>query len=787
MTVPIRTAAVIGSGVMGAGIAAHLANAGIPTLLLDRVPEEPSGGRSRLAADAIVCLARTKPAPLYDEAFAARITPGNLEDDLHKIGGVDWVIEAVVENLDVKRDLLKRIEGFWKPGQIVSSNTSGISIREMAEGCSDDFRSHFLGVHFFNPPRYMKLVEIIPGADTEPSVVSRAADFCAGKLGKGVVYAKDTPNFIANRIGTYGLLATLRLMMEKGFTVEEIDAVTGPALGRPKSATFRTLDLVGLDTFIRVADNVFGKLQEGPEREMFAVPRILLDMAGRGWNGEKAGQGFYKKVKSGEGSEILSLDLASLDYRKKLPVSSASLEAAKQAKGAQEKIKALLAGRDRYAELAWELLKKTLVYSAEKIGEIADSITEIDRAMKWGFHWELGPFELWDAIGLPKSVARMEAEGTVVPGWVKDWVAAGNAAFYRRTAGTGETAFLYRGAYRTMEEPPEHISLRSLKERNAVIRGNTGASLLDIGDGVACLEFHSPNNAIGADILHMIRWSIEEVRAHYDALVIANEGRHFCVGANLLLLLMEAQDEEWEEIDGIIRLFQDTMMLLKHFEKPVIAAPHHMTLGGGVEVCMPADEVVAYAETYCGLVEAGVGLIPAGGGCKEIALRISRSLPHPEWDLQPMLNEMFMTVGMAKVSGSAFEAKRLRYFQDNDRIVTNRDRLIHEAKQSALRLVQAGYTPPEPPKIRVAGADGKAVLKLGAYNLHQGGSISEHDLLIAGRLAHVMAGGDVPAGTMVSEQYMLDLEREAFLSLCGEPKTRRRMQHMLAKGKPLRN
>ncbi|GGG03361.1 3-hydroxyacyl-CoA dehydrogenase/enoyl-CoA hydratase family protein [Paenibacillus abyssi] len=798
MATTIRKAAVIGSGVMGASIAAHLANAGISSLLLDIIPaaltpEEEAKGwtrdhpsvRNRLAAGALARLSRIKPSPLYDETFVSRITPGNLEDDLGKLKDVDWVIEVVVENLEVKRELLRKIEGHWKPGTIVSSNTSGISIQAMADGCSEPFKRHFLGTHFFNPPRYMKLLEIIPGDATDPAIVTQMAAFCRRTLGKGVVIAKDTPNFIANRIGTYGLLVTLQAMMDNGLTVDEADAVTGPAMGRPKSATFRTLDLVGLDTFVHVANNVYEKVDSGGEKDAFEVPQVLKDMVSRGWIGEKSGQGFYKKIKGEQGSEILSLDLSTLEYSKNKKPVSASLEAAKTAKGAKAKTKALLGAQDRYSAFAWDILKKVLVYSAEKVGEIADSIADIDQAMKWGFNWELGPFETWDAIGLVRSVERMEAEGMAVPPWVKEWISAGNQSFYQKAE--GKASYAYQGEYRAIEQPVEMISLRSLKEQNKVIRSNSGASLIDVGDGIACLEFHSPNNAIGADILMMIQQSVEEVRKNYEGLIIANEGRNFCVGANIMLLLMEAQDEEWDEVDNIIRLFQNTMMTLKHFEKPVIAAPHRMTLGGGVEVCLPADEINAYAETYYGLVEVGVGLIPAGGGCKEMALRISRANPNPEVDLQPHINQAFMNIGMAKVSTSAHDAKKLGYFRSTDRVIMNQDHLIHEAKQSALRLVQAGYEPQPQEKIRVVGADGKAVLKLGAYSMKQSGYISDHDLHIAGKLAHVMAGGDIPAGTMVTEQYMLDLEREAFLSLCGEPKTQQRMQHMLSKGKPLRN
>ncbi|MDI4646692.1 3-hydroxyacyl-CoA dehydrogenase/enoyl-CoA hydratase family protein [Cohnella hashimotonis] len=798
MALKIRKAAVIGSGVMGASIAAHLANAGVPSLLLDIVPDSLAAGeeakgltladsavRNRLALGALARLPSVHPSPFYDDAFASLIEPGNIDDDLHRIRKVDWVIEAVVEKLSVKRDVLERIERYWRTGLIVSSNTSGISIREMAEGRSEAFKAHFLGTHFFNPPRYMKLLELIPGQQTDPAIVSGMAEFAERILGKGVVVAKDTPNFVANRIGTYGLLATLQAMEAGGFTVEEVDAVTGPAIGRPKSATLRTLDLVGIDTFLHVANNVFEKTDDPAEKAAFAPSKLLRELASRGWIGEKACAGFYKKVKGAAGSEILSLDPGTMTYVQAAKPSGASLEAAAAAKGAKEKTKALLGGKDRYADLAWQILKQTLIYSAEKVGEIAGSVDDIDKAMRWGFNWELGPFELWDAIGLVRSAARMEADGAVVPGWVKDWIAAGNPSFYRREK--GHIAYSYRGVYRDLEERPDTISLRTLKEQGRVVRSNAGASLIDVGDGVAALEFHSRSNAIGGDILSMIGESVEEVRRNYDALVIANEGRNFCVGANLMLLLMEAQDEEWDEVDAIIRLFQDTMTKLKRFEKPVVAAPHRMALGGGVEVCLPADKIVMLAETYFGLVEAGVGLIPAGGGCKELALRISGDNPDPEIDLQPHVNRLFLNIGTAKVSTSAHDAKKLGYLRAGDRIVMSQERLVHEAKRSALRLAQTGIPAPVPQRIRVVGAEGKAVMKLGARGMHTSGYISNHDLLIAGKLAHVLAGGDVPAGTFVTEQYMLDLEREAFLSLCGEPKTQQRMQHMLARGKALRN
>lgn len=794
----ITKAAVIGSGVMGSGIAAHLANAGIPCLLLDIVPnsltaEEEKAGltldhpkvRNRLAAKAVVALPKSSTAPLYSADFVGRITPGNTEDHLSQLKDVDWIIEVVTERLEIKKSIFKQIEGVRKEGSIVSTNTSGISVNAMVEDCSEEFRSHFLGTHFFNPPRHMKLLEIIPGFDTDPDITEFMVDFCTKRLGKGVVLAKDTPNFISNRIGTYGLLVTLQQMVKNSYTVEEVDAATGPVLGRPKSATFRTLDLVGIDTFVHVARNVYDSVPNGNEKDVFTVPDVMNELVTRGWIGEKGGQGFYKKVKGDQGSKILSLNLSTMEYNPTAKVSSASIEAAKAVKGAKRKIKAFLGTQDRYSELAWNVLKQVLVYAADKLGEIADSIQDIDNAMKWGFNWELGPFETWDLIGLPESVQRMEAEGMTVPAWVKDWIAAGNKSFYQQK--DGEVFHYFKGEYKGVEVQPELISLQALKSQNRIIRSNTGANLIDIGDGVACLEFTSPNNAIGADILVMIQQSVEEIRANYRGLVLANEGRNFCVGANLMLMLMEAQSGDWDEVDDIIRLFQGSMMKLKGLEKPVVAAPHRMTLGGGVEACLPADRIIFSAETYFGLVETGVGLIPAGGGCKELALMTSNRHPDKESDLQPEINKIFEMVAMAKASTSGDEAIRMGYGRSGDTVVMNQDYRIYEAKQAVLAMDRAGYVPPQPGKARVVGRDGRAVLQMGAIDMKRSGYISDHDLLIAKKLAHILTGGDVPAGTVVSEQHLLDLEREAFLSLLGEVKTQQRMQHMLAKGKPLRN
>ncbi|CAM3004885.1 3-hydroxyacyl-CoA dehydrogenase/enoyl-CoA hydratase family protein [Paenibacillus sediminis] len=798
MTRTIRKAAVIGSGVMGSAITAHLANVGIPCLLLDIVPaaltpqEEEAGltlsspkVRNRLALNAIALLKKTNPAPLYSEEFAERITPGNVEDHLNLLADVDWIIEVVTERLEIKKSILSKIESVRKPGTIVSTNTSGISVNAMSEHLSEEFQKHFLGTHFFNPPRYMKLLEVIPSEKTDSEVVNFMTAFCEKNLGKGVVIAKDTPNFISNRIGTYGLLVTLQEMVNKGYTVEEVDAVTGPAMGRPKSATFRTLDLVGIDTFVHVANNVFDNVSSETEKAAFAVPEVLKDLVSRGWIGEKGGQGFYKKVKTDQGNQILSLNIQTMEYAPSAKVKSASLEASKAAKGAKAKLKALLATPDRYSELSWNILKQVLVYSAEKLGEIADSIVDIDNAMKWGFNWEFGPFETWDLIGLRRSVERMEAEGATVPSWVKDWLAAGNESFYQNQG--GKLFYYSRGEYKGVETRPEIISLKALKEQNKIIRSNSGANLIDIGDDVALLEFTSPNNAIGADILAMIQQSADEVRNNYRGLVIANEGRNFSVGANIMLMLMEAQSGEWDELNDIIHMFQTSMMKLKKLEKPVVAAPHRMTLGGGVEACLPADRILFSAETYFGLVETGVGLIPAGGGCKELVLRTSLANPDPEADLQPAINRIFETIAMAKASTSGHDTKRLGYMRPQDSVIINQDFRIYEAKQAVLEMDRAGYTPPLPSKARVVGRDGRAVLELVTYTMRLGGYISEHDQKIANKLANILTGGDVPAGTMVTEQYLLDLEREAFLSLLGEQKTQERMQYMLAKGKPLRN
>lgn len=790
----IRRAAVLGAGTMGAGIAAHLANVGIPCLLLDILPPDlPEGSedraaRNKLALQAKENLKKAKPSPLYLAEDEALLTPGNLTDDLEKISEVDWIIEVVAEQMAIKKDLYAKVEKFWRPGTIVTTNTSGLSVNEMVSERSPEFRKYFLGTHFFNPPRYMKLLEIIPGRDTDPAVLEFLWDFAERTLGNGVVLAKDTPNFIGNRIGVYGLLSTLAAMSEEGLTVEEVDAVTGPALGRPKSATFRTLDLVGLDVFVHVARNVGEKATEPWEKEAFNIPAVLAGMLEKRMLGEKTGQGFYKKDKSSGKKQILSLDLGSMEYSEQKKAKFASLEASKAAATVPERIRALLKAGDQGSRFAWKTLSDMLVYAALKSSEIADDIISVDKAMRWGFNWELGPFETWDAIGIQEVVARLEQEGREVPPLVREALAAGCTSFYKKEAGRALYYDFKSKAYR--EEPKQfaRIYLPDFKEQGRVVKANSGASLVDIGDGVACLEFHSPRQAIGPEVLSMTYKAAEEVEKNFEGLVIANHARNFCVGANLMMILMEAQAGETDELEMVVRQFQQTLMRLKYCEKPVVGAPHGMALGGGYEVLAHCDRVVAAAETYMGLVELGVGLIPAGGGTKEMALRAVEAVMDNEAVdlLQPVIAN-FMTVAQAKVSTSAKEAKKLGYMRAGDSLVVNQDRLIYEAKQAVLALAATGYQAPQPRKVRVVGEAGLAAIEAGVYNMKEGRQISEYDAYLAEKLAYIMCGGRVPANTWVTEQYLLDLEREVFVHLCLQPKSQERMAHLLKTGKPLRN
>jgi len=789
----IQFAVIIGSGVMGAGIAAHLANAGIRTLMLDIVPKEltaqetkqgltleDAAVRSRIARDNRQKLLKQNPAPLASKQLIELIEVGNLEDDLDRLKEADWVIEVIVERLDVKQQLFATIEPFLREDAIVSSNTSGISIEAMREGRSESFNARFLGTHFFNPPRYLKLLELIPTRDTNPEVVQFMKQFAEERLGKGVVIAKDTPNFIGNRIGTYGLLVTMDEMKKGGYSIGEVDSVTGPLLGRPSSATFRTLDVVGIDTFVHVANNVYDLLPDGAEKETFAVPAEMKRLVDEGSLGAKSGQGFYKKA----GKQILELDLTTFEYVEKKALTEPSIGQAKALPGAKNKLKAVVFAKDRVGALLWPIHAKTLLYSAQLTHEIADDIKAIDEAMKWGFGWKMGPFETWDALGVEKTVAKMKQDGYDVPAWVDEMLAASVTSFYNED---GQFYDAKTQKYVGSTVNPKEIRLRDVRKSNGVLLENNGARLMDLGDDVAVLEFTSKSNAIGVDIMQMIEQSIDLVEKNHRGLVIANDGKNFCVGANLAMMLMEAEDENWFELDWIINKFQQSIQKIRYASRPIVVAPQGMTLGGGTEISLPAARMQAGLETYMGLVEVGVGLIPGGGGNVNTYRRLLENTPDGLVNLEKAAQKTFENVAMAKVSKSAFEARELGYVRTVDQISMNRDHLTFDAKQLVLELDRTGYTAPAHAKIPVVGRAGKATLELATREMFYGGYISEHDLKIASKLAHVIAGGNVSFGTHVDEQYMLDIEREAFLSLIGELKTQQRMQHMLVKGKPLRN
>ena len=800
----IEKAAVLGAGTMGAQIAAHLANAGVPTLLLDirpreLSPEEQAKGltldnpqvKNRIARSGLEAAVKAKPAAFFVPELASLVSPGNFDDNLAKIKDCDLIIEAVVENLDIKRSLFERVEQHRRPGSIVASNTSGIPIHLLAEGRSDDFKQHFLGVHFFNPPRYLHLVEIIRTEWTKPEVSCFLYGFLDQRLGKGVVPAKDRPNFIANRIGTFGALFTIKTMLEDGYSIEEVDKITGPAVGRPKSATFRTFDLVGLDVFTHVIKNLFEALPEDEEREMFVVPDVLAKMVQRGLLGNKTKGGFYKKQKGeGDKREIWALDTATLDYRPSEKVKLPSLDMAKNIEDAPGRIKALTWGKDRVGAFLWKTLSRTLSYAAKRIPEIADTVVEVDRAMRWGFGWELGPFEVWDAIGVEKSVARMKEEGMTVPANVEQMLAAGATSFYKKENDQQFYFDFTSGKFVPLSDPPGVLILKSVKDRSGVIKKNAGASLIDIGDGVACLEFHSKMNAIGGDTLQMLKFALGEVEKNFVGLVVGNQGVNFCVGANIMLMLMEAQEENWEELDMMAQVFQTATMSLRYSPKPVVVAPFQMVFGGGCEMVLHADRVRAAAETYIGLVEVGVGIIPAGGGTKEMLLRTLDSIPKgvDDADPFPFVKRAFETIALAKVATSAEEARSIGFLSADDSISMNADRLIADAKKEVLALAASGYVEPQQRKdILALGAPALATLKLGIHQMKRAGYISDHDAEIGTQLARILTGGDLNHATRVSEQYLLDLEREAFLSLVGKRKTQERLAHMLKTSKPLRN
>jgi 3-hydroxyacyl-CoA dehydrogenase len=753
----IAAVSVLGAGTMGAQIAAHFANAGLPVLLLDVTPDAARDGLKRARA--------LKPDPFFTRDTAALISTGGFEQDLQRISETDWILEAVIEQLDVKQSLFERVERLRAPGSIVSSNTSGIPIEALAQGRSADFRRHFVGTHFFNPPRYLRLLELIPTPDTDPAVVNTVSWFADHRLGKGVVVAKDTPNFIANHIGLFGVIQVLRALESGDYTIEEIDAITGPPLGRPRSATFRTMDIAGIDILGHVARNIVSRATSDEVRRAFAMPSLVDSLIERGWVGEKAGQGFYKR----SGADILTLDPATLSYRPKQPPRLPALESAGGIEDIVERVKALFLGRDKVGAFLRATLAPTLVYTAQVTPSIASSIDDVDRAMRWGFGWDLGPFELWDAIGITHVLHA--AEPTTIPPLVASALKAARDRF--RTAPLPPAA-------------PDLQILKSAKDRQKVLQSNPGASLVDLDDGVLALEFHSKMNAIGGDTVQMINAGLKEAVRNFSALVIGSDAAEFSAGANLMLVLLEAQEGNWDEIDLMVRTFQQANLALKYSDVPVIVAPAGLTLGGGCEIVMHGDRAQAAAETYIGLVEVGVGLIPGGGGTKEMLLRSMRGAPARS-DSLPLVQSAFETIAFATVSTSATHARQLRYLRDADAITMNRERLMADAKSLALDRVRSGYQRPQPEMVPVGGERVEAALKLGVHLAWRAGRISDHDALIGRTLAHVLAGGSAACATTVTEAQLLDLEREAFLKLCGERKTLERIQYTLKTGKPLRN
>ena len=803
----INKVAVLGAGTMGARIAAHFANAGVPSLLLDIVPPDADGpARNKIAAAGLDGAKKSKPAAFFESSLSRLVTIGNFDDDLKKLADVDWIIEAVIENLEIKRSLLKKVEAIRKPGAIVTTNASGLPVAKIAEGFSDDFRRSWFGTHFFNPPRYMRLLELIPTPEADRALINAVAHFCDAQLGKGVVFAKDTPNFIGNRIGTFSVLNVMRLMQELDLSIEEVDALTGQAVGWPRSATFRTIDLVGLDILGHVVGNMTQNVRD--ERSELKIPDFFRQMVDRKWLGDKTKGGFYKKAKSGDGKDDLrlALDWKTLEYRPQQKPKFAALEMAKNVEETVPRLRMLLGldggaqKPDKAGTFLWTSLSDLWTYSANRIPEISDSIVEIDRAMRMGFAWELGPFELWDAAGVEPTVARMKKEGHPVAANVEKLLASGKKSWYAddAKAASGKLYFdLATGNWQPVTVPEGVWSVQVAKKSNGVVKTNSGASLIDLGDGVGCIQFHSKMNALGADIISLILQTLKPGAAgdNFDAFVITNDAQNFSVGANLMLLLMSIQEEEWDEVDMAIRQFQGMTQAIKFSPKPVVSAPFGLTLGGGCEISLHAAARQPHAELYMGLVEVGVGLLPGGGGCKEMLLRAvdSASSIRPDArgdsvELMEAMKKTFETIATAKVATSAYEARGLGFLSSSDRITMNRERVLSDAKARALELVKAGYEPPVMrTDIPAPGENIFATLKLGAYMMRQSEFISDHEQKLATKIAEVICGGNVTPGMPISEQYVLDLEREAFKSLCGEKKTQDRIQYTLKTGKTLRN
>lgn len=796
----INRIAVLGSGVMGSRIACHFANIGCEVLLLDIIPKdvndiektkgltlETKSVRNRIAGDALQFALRSNPSPIYKKEFASRINIGNFEDDLSKIAKCDWVIEVVVENLDIKKKVFENVEKYRKPGTLITSNTSGIPIHLMTDGRSEDFKAHFCGTHFFNPPRYLRLLEIIPTKDTKQEVVDFLMHYGEQYLGKTTVLCKDTPAFIANRVGVYSLMSVLHAVEKMELTVEEVDKLTGPVLGRAKSATFRTGDVVGLDTLVMVAKGLVQNLPNDEAKDQFVLPGYLNKMIENKWFGDKTGQGFYKKVKNAEGkSEILALDLKTLEYKPSQKVKFATLELTKPISDLKERVKVLVQGKDKAGEFYRTTFAGLFQYVSNRIPEISDELYKIDDALKAGFGWDLGPFEYWDAIGVKEAVALMEQMGNKPAAWVYEFLKA-NSTFYKIENGARKFYDIPSKSYKVIPGTEEFILLDTLRDTK-VIWKNSGVTITDIGDGIINAEFHTKMNTIGGEVLQGINKAVEIAEKDYRGLVISNEGTNFSAGANVGMIYMMAVDQDWDELHAAVKLFQNTTMRLRYSSIPVVVAPHGLALGGGCEICLHADKVVAHAETYIGLVEFGVGLIPGGGGTKEFALRLSDSLSEGDVELNTF-RDKFLTIGQARVSTSAYEAFDLGILRKGiDKVVVSRNRLLLEAKQECLSMADAGYTQPVLRKdIRVLGNSAMGIVYAGANAMRSGNYISDHDQKISEKLGYVIAGGNLSQPTLVTEQYLLDLEREIFVALCAERKTLERIHSIINGGKVLRN
>lgn len=787
----IRKVAVLGSGVMGSRIACHFANVGVEVMLLDIVPKDAGTdkkSRNKIVNDALDFALKSNPAPLYKKTFVKRITTGNFDDNMKDIASCDWVIEVVVERLDIKKQVFENVEKFRKPGTLITSNTSGIPLHFMSEGRSEDFQKNFAGSHFFNPPRYLKLLEIIPAPKTSPEVLDFLMEYGSKQLGKTTVLCKDTPGFIANRVGTYNLGSLLNIVKELDLTVDEIDKLTGPIFGKAKSATFRTLDIVGLDTYIHVSNGLAASCPNDEAKAVFELPDFVKKMAENKWLGSKTGQGFYKQVKSADGKkEILTLDLKTLEYKPAAKIKFATLEAAKPIENLRERLKVLVAGKDKAGDFYRATLYRSFAYVSNRIPEITDDLYKIDSAMCAGYAWEMGPFEIWDTLGVAESVKAMEAVGLKPAKWVSDMIASGVNNFYKIENGNRKYYDISSKSFKVIPGTEKLISLENIRGTKTVWK-NEGATITDIGDEILNLEFHTKMNSLNNEAVQGIDTAIAMAEKDYRGLVISNEGTNFCAGANVAMIYMLAGNQEFDELNIAIKQFQNSMMRVRYSAIPVVVAPHNMALGGGCELVMHADKVVAHAEAYIGLVEFGVGLIPAGGGTKEFTLRLSDELQDGDIELNNF-RDRFLSIGQAKVSTSAHEAFDLGYLRKGiDRVVVSRERLLAEAKKECLALAEAGYVQPIRRKdVRVLGRQSLGLAYMGAATMVAGGYISEHDQKISQKLGYVMSGGDLSVPTLVSEQYLLDLEREAFLSLCGEKKTLERLQSIITGGKVLRN